>query len=117
MHELESFTESAKDLVQSVEESVIRDLKTSMDSASETPVEKPSKVAVERPKVVISIQDKEGLKQFRIYTVCSFMLRRYKLNITTYLLKYNSLFLLFWNYLVFCRMISLSGFLKCMLTK
>lgn len=66
--ELMSVTESAKDIVRSVEESVKRDLKTSMDSSFESPLEKPSKPAVERSKIVISIQDKDGQKQFRIYT-------------------------------------------------
>ncbi|GJW96739.1 hypothetical protein Tco_0178547 [Tanacetum coccineum] len=40
-----------------------------MDTASESPVEKPSKHAAERSKIVISIQDKDGHKQFRVYTV------------------------------------------------
>ncbi|GJW89590.1 hypothetical protein Tco_0167143 [Tanacetum coccineum] len=46
-----------------------RDLKSSMDTASESTVEKPSKPAAERSKIVISIQDKDGQKQFRVYTV------------------------------------------------
>ncbi|GJZ65997.1 peptidyl-prolyl cis-trans isomerase CYP19-4 [Tanacetum coccineum] len=45
-----------------------RDLKSSMDTASESPVEKPSKPTAERLKIVISIQDKDGQKQFRVYT-------------------------------------------------
>uniref|UniRef100_A0A251RVR2 Putative rad60/SUMO-like domain, Ubiquitin-related domain protein n=1 Tax=Helianthus annuus TaxID=4232 RepID=A0A251RVR2_HELAN len=65
--ELLSFTESAKDIVQTIEETVKRDLNTSLNSEFESPVEKPSKPAVERPKIVISIQDKEGLKQFQTY--------------------------------------------------
>ncbi|KAI3502582.1 hypothetical protein L1887_30737 [Cichorium endivia] len=65
--ELMSFTESAKDMFKTVEESVKRNLKASMDSSSESPIEKPSKPAVERQKIVISIQDKDGLKQFRVY--------------------------------------------------
>ncbi|KAK1423102.1 hypothetical protein QVD17_18397 [Tagetes erecta] len=65
--ELLSFTESTKDMVRTVEECVKRDLKTLADSDCESPIEKPSKPAVDRPKIVISIQDKDGLKQFRIY--------------------------------------------------
>ncbi|KAJ9548868.1 hypothetical protein OSB04_021411, partial [Centaurea solstitialis] len=65
--ELMSFTESAKDMLRSVEEAVKRDLTSSMNSASESPIEKPPKPAVERPKIVISVQEKDGLKQFRIY--------------------------------------------------
>ncbi|XP_023759133.1 uncharacterized protein LOC111907566 [Lactuca sativa] len=67
--ELMSFTESAKDMLRTVEESVKRDLKASMDSSSESPIpiEKPLKPAVERPKIVISIQDKKDMKQFRVY--------------------------------------------------
>ncbi|KAI3699072.1 hypothetical protein L2E82_43087 [Cichorium intybus] len=65
--ELMSFTESAKDMFKTVEESVKRNLKASMDSSSESPIEKPLKPAVERQKIVISIQDKDGLKQFRVY--------------------------------------------------
>ncbi|KAI3714374.1 hypothetical protein L1987_72973 [Smallanthus sonchifolius] len=65
--ELLSFTESAKDMVRTVEEFVKRDLKTLLNSECESPIEKPSKPAVEKPKIVISIQDKDDLKQFRIY--------------------------------------------------
>nr|GEV46522.1 putative rad60/SUMO-like domain, ubiquitin-related domain protein [Tanacetum cinerariifolium] len=46
-----------------------RDLKSSMDTASKSLVEKPSKPAAERSKIVISIQDKDDQKQFRVYTV------------------------------------------------
>ncbi|KAI3499279.1 hypothetical protein L1887_35074 [Cichorium endivia] len=67
--ELMSFTESAKDMFKTVEESVKRNLKASMDSSSESLIEKPSKPAVERQKIVISIQDKDGLKQFRVYRI------------------------------------------------
>nr|GEX85082.1 putative rad60/SUMO-like domain, ubiquitin-related domain protein [Tanacetum cinerariifolium] len=64
--ELLSITESAKAIAQ--EENVKRDLMSSMDTASESPVEKLSKPAAERSKIVISIQDKDGQKQFRVYT-------------------------------------------------
>ncbi|KAI3825060.1 hypothetical protein L1987_06536 [Smallanthus sonchifolius] len=65
--ELLSVTESTKEMVRTVEECVKRDLKTLSNSDCESPIEKPPKPAVERPKIVISIQDKDGLKQFRIY--------------------------------------------------
>ncbi|KAL8248548.1 hypothetical protein R6Q59_005416 [Mikania micrantha] len=65
--ELLSFTESTKDMVRTVEDFVKRDFKTLMSSDYDSPIEKPSKPAVERPKIVVSIQDKDGLKQFRIY--------------------------------------------------
>lgn len=78
--ELLSITESAKAIAQ--EDNVKRDLKSSMDFASESPDEKPLKPAAERSKIIISIQDKDGQKQFRVYTVGSFMLKRYKLNST-----------------------------------
>ncbi|KAI7725380.1 hypothetical protein M8C21_015950 [Ambrosia artemisiifolia] len=65
--ELLLFTESAKDMVRTIEETFKRDLKTSLNSECESPIEKPIKPAVERPKIVISIQDKGGLQQFRIY--------------------------------------------------
>ncbi|XP_076921048.1 uncharacterized protein LOC143582337 [Bidens hawaiensis] len=66
--ELLSFTESTKDLVRTVEENAKKDFKNVTSSDCERPIEKPSKPAVERPKIVISIQDKEGVKQFRVYT-------------------------------------------------
>lgn len=65
--ELLSFTKSSNDIFQHVEESVKRDLNTSMKSASEGPMEKPSKPAAERPKIVISIQDKDGQQPYRVY--------------------------------------------------
>ncbi|KAJ0830893.1 putative Rad60/SUMO-like domain, Ubiquitin-like domain superfamily [Helianthus annuus] len=65
--ELLSFTESTDDMVRTVEENVKRDLKTSTNLEPESPIEKHTKPVVERPKIVISIQDKDGPKQFRVY--------------------------------------------------
>ncbi|KZV37933.1 hypothetical protein F511_17705 [Dorcoceras hygrometricum] len=65
--ELASFAQSAEELVQAVEESVRKNLHSSSQysprSATKETVEPPP----ERKKLVISIQDKDGLKQFRVY--------------------------------------------------
>ena len=53
-----------------------------MDSASASLVEKLSKFTAERSKIVISVQDKGGQKQIRVYMVGSLMLNLYKLNST-----------------------------------
>ncbi|XP_031114029.1 uncharacterized protein LOC116017559 [Ipomoea triloba] len=65
--ELASFTESAKDVLQAVEESVKRDLGASLQSSVGTVTEQESKPTTERAKIIISIQDKDETKQFRIY--------------------------------------------------
>lgn len=65
--ELVSFAKSADDVIRAVEESVKRKLDSSMPAALEAESEKVSKPAVERAKIVVSIQDKGGLKQFRVY--------------------------------------------------
>ncbi|XP_076949003.1 uncharacterized protein LOC143621464 isoform X2 [Bidens hawaiensis] len=65
--ELLSFTESTKELMRTVEENAKKDLKNVTSSDCESPIEKPSKPVAERRKIVLSIQDKEGLKQFRVY--------------------------------------------------
>ncbi|KAL9456824.1 hypothetical protein AB3S75_005951 [Citrus x aurantiifolia] len=65
--ELVSFAKSADDVIRAVEESVKRKLDSSMPAALEAESEKASKPAVERAKIVVSIQDKGGLKQFRVY--------------------------------------------------
>ncbi|XP_015067576.1 uncharacterized protein LOC107012289 isoform X2 [Solanum pennellii] len=68
--ELASFAQSAKDELRDVEESVKRDLSASLhslqDSVADIP-SKPSKTSTDRVKMVISIQDKDGMKQFRVY--------------------------------------------------
>ncbi|KAL6505775.1 hypothetical protein OROHE_023154 [Orobanche hederae] len=74
--ELASFTESADELVRAVEESVrknlqqesvIKNLNTSLQPTPECAIKQPSNHPPERSKLVISIQDKDGLKQFRVY--------------------------------------------------
>lgn len=64
-----SFAKSADDVIRAVEESVKRKLDSSMPAALDTESEKVSKPAIERAKIVVSIQDKGGLKQFRVYAV------------------------------------------------
>ncbi|XP_073300585.1 small ubiquitin-related modifier 2-like [Primulina huaijiensis] len=65
--ELVSFAQSAEELVQDVEESVRKTLhallQCSPQSATKETLEPPN----ERRKLVISIQYKDGLKQFRVY--------------------------------------------------
>lgn len=63
--ELASFAKSAEEVLRSVEQSVNTD--TATQSAKESVANQPSKFNCERAKVVISIQDKEELKQFRVY--------------------------------------------------
>ncbi|KAL6351000.1 hypothetical protein AAG906_031586 [Vitis piasezkii] len=65
--ELLLFAESAKDVLRTVEESAKRELGSSLQSSVESVASQPSKPPCERAKIVISIQDKDGLKQFRIY--------------------------------------------------
>jgi hypothetical protein len=52
-----------------VEEAARRELGSSMQSSLEAVAGQPAKPSCERVKIVISIQDKDGLKQFRIYMV------------------------------------------------
>ena len=70
--ELESFAQSAEDVLRAVEESVKLQFGSSMQSSLEAVADQPSKPTCERVKIVISIQDKDGTKQFRIYTVYLF---------------------------------------------
>ncbi|XP_049363632.1 uncharacterized protein LOC125828361 [Solanum verrucosum] len=65
--ELASFAQSAKDELRDVEESVKRDLSASLHSLQDSVAEMPSKPSTDRVKMVISIQDKDGTKQFRVY--------------------------------------------------
>lgn len=61
--------QSAEDILRTVDESAKRDLSTSLQSCSDSVAEPPSKTKFERPKILISIQDKDGLKHFRVYMV------------------------------------------------
>ncbi|CAL5350229.1 unnamed protein product [Camellia sinensis] len=66
--ELASFAKSAEDVFRAVEQSVKRDFNTSsVQLAIESAADQPSKPPCERAKIVISIQEKEGIKQFRVY--------------------------------------------------
>ncbi|KAA8532637.1 hypothetical protein F0562_032547 [Nyssa sinensis] len=65
--ELVSFAQSAGEVLRAVEESVKREFNASMQSSLDSVAEQPSKPSCERPKIIISIQDKDGLKQFRVY--------------------------------------------------
>ncbi|XP_043701314.1 uncharacterized protein LOC122651826 [Telopea speciosissima] len=65
--ELASFAQSAEDVLREVEESAQRDLKSSLHSPQETEVENASKPHDQRAKIIISIQDKDGQKQFRVF--------------------------------------------------
>ncbi|KAL6007360.1 hypothetical protein ACLOJK_032857 [Asimina triloba] len=77
--ELASFSQSAEDIVRAVEAAVKRELgcsgKSSVEteanlstkSSLETEVNHPSKESDKRAKIVISIQDKDGVKQFRVF--------------------------------------------------
>ncbi|KAI7996820.1 putative small ubiquitin-related modifier 8 [Camellia lanceoleosa] len=66
--ELASFAKSAEDVFRAVEQSVKRDFNTSsVQLAIESAADQLSKPPCERAKIVISIQEKEGIKQFRVY--------------------------------------------------
>lgn len=67
--ELLSFTQSAKDVLRAVEESSKREVASMLQSTIESVASQPSNPPSERAKIVISIQDKDGLKQFRIFMV------------------------------------------------
>lgn len=64
--ELLSCALSAEDVLRSMEESVKEDGK-SLQSSLDAVADQPSRPDNERAKIVISVQDKDGLKQFRIY--------------------------------------------------
>lgn len=67
-----SLANSAEEVLRAVEESVRKDLSASLLASLENAAEKPHNPLPERAKVVISIQNKDELKQFRVYTVSSF---------------------------------------------
>ncbi|KAK4780262.1 hypothetical protein SAY87_016368 [Trapa incisa] len=64
--ELLSITKSAEDFLQDVDGSVKKDI-TSQQSSLDSAAVKSSMSSHERAKIVLSIQDKDGVKQFRIY--------------------------------------------------
>ncbi|OIW15109.1 hypothetical protein TanjilG_08596 [Lupinus angustifolius] len=64
--ELVSISQSAKNMLQIVEESAKREFSNVLQSSIDGASEKTSKPP-ERPKILISVQDKDELKQFRIF--------------------------------------------------
>ena len=64
-----SFAQSAEDVLRDLEESAKRGIGKSLQSSLSAVADEPSKPHTERAKIVISVQDKDGLKQIRIYTV------------------------------------------------
>ncbi|KAF5188093.1 Ubiquitin-like superfamily protein [Thalictrum thalictroides] len=68
--ELASFAQSAEEVFRAVEESAKKHVASSVQASLESEQEKVvSKPSDDRLKIIISIQDKEGLKQFRTYMV------------------------------------------------
>jgi hypothetical protein len=67
--ELVTFAQSAEDVLRAVEESAKRKIGSSTQSSVEAVTDLPSKPPCERVKIVISVQDKDGHKQFRMYMV------------------------------------------------
>ncbi|RDX82250.1 hypothetical protein CR513_36987 [Mucuna pruriens] len=67
--ELASFAESAKKLLQDVEESSKMESYNSLQSSVDDGVDEKSLEHSERAKIVISVQDKDGTKQIRMFMV------------------------------------------------
>ena len=67
--ELVSFAQSAKSMLLEVEESAKRELSGLLKPSLDAVAEQPKNPATERAKIVISIQNKDELKQFRVYMV------------------------------------------------
>lgn len=65
--ELVSFAQSAKNLLLEAEESAKRELSGSLKPSLDAVAEQPKNPASEREKIVISIQNKDERKQFRVY--------------------------------------------------
>lgn len=67
--ELLLFAQSAKNILQEVEESAKQELSGSSEPSLDAVAEQQKNPAPERAKIVISIQNKDEIKQFRIYMV------------------------------------------------
>ncbi|KAH9606289.1 hypothetical protein KSS87_014957 [Heliosperma pusillum] len=69
--ELESLAKSAEDTLRAVDEAAKRSATISSDAGEEQTIpesaEEAAKPAADRPKIIISIQDKSGTKQYRVY--------------------------------------------------
>ncbi|XP_039013982.1 uncharacterized protein LOC120143822 isoform X1 [Hibiscus syriacus] len=66
--ELLSLAQSAKTMLLEAEESTKREPSDSLKPSSDAVAEQPTIPASERAKIVISIQNKDEVKQFRVYT-------------------------------------------------
>lgn len=75
--ELLSVAKSAEDFLQDVDGSTEKDVSASQHQSVDYASTKSSMPHCERAKVVLSIQDKDGAKQFRIYAVCSCLQNAY----------------------------------------
>ncbi|PIN23705.1 Ubiquitin-like protein [Handroanthus impetiginosus] len=65
--ELASLAQSADEVVHAVEESVRKNLSSALQSSPKSVTKQSLEPSHEREKLVISIQDKDGQKQFRVY--------------------------------------------------
>lgn len=65
-----SFAQSAEDILRTVDECAKKDLTASLQACSDSVAEPPAKTRSDRPKILISVQDKDGLKHFRVFVVC-----------------------------------------------
>ncbi|KAJ0971588.1 hypothetical protein J5N97_019547 [Dioscorea zingiberensis] len=65
--ELASFAQSAEDVLREVMESAKRKIQSAEKTVVVLDAEKPAKPQVERQKIVISIQDRNGQRQYKIY--------------------------------------------------
>lgn len=72
--ELMSFTKTVADVMLEVEESAKREVEESLNPSSEAAAQAPPEPKNDRAKIVITIQDKDGHKQFRVYAVSFFKL-------------------------------------------
>lgn len=70
--ELMSFTKTVADVMQEVEESAKREVEESRNPPSEATAQLPPEPTNDRAKIVITIQDKDGQKTFRVYAVSSY---------------------------------------------
>ncbi|KAL8531763.1 hypothetical protein ACS0TY_008383 [Phlomoides rotata] len=69
--ELASFAQSAEEVVRAVEESVRKDFNAASQSSPKSESILQLEPPRERTKLVISIQDKDGVRHFRVFMVCS----------------------------------------------
>lgn len=63
--------QSTEHALRAVDEAARKKFTTSSYSATEETAEEVLEPTVERTKIVISIQDKDGSKQYRVFAVCS----------------------------------------------